>query len=532
MYQDLKNLKFVLYARKSTDRDDRQVQSIDDQIGRMTKLASERGLKIIHIIRESKSAKTPGKRPGFQEMLDMVNSSKANGIITWQLNRLFRNPREGGEIVWLLQEEIIKAIVTSEKDYLPDDNALPISVEGGMANQYIRELSKNVKRGLDKKISGGWFGAFSPLGYLNDQATKTIIKDPVRFPLVRRMWDMMLTGRYSPNQIRIIANEDWGFKTRTTTNWKGGPLTNSGIYKMFNNTFYKGVITWKGNETPGKHEPMVTIAEFNHVQNILGAKGRPHPKTKSFAFTGIIFCGECGCVITAEDKFKVIQSNGETKKYTYYHCTHRKADAFCTQGSITEQELERQVVEFLGRYTIRPEFRDWVLNALMESQAVEKETRLILHLKKIEEVRDVEKKRDGLLDMKLAGTLTDEEFARAKSRYSQDRERLMVELETLNADESIWTELVTRAFNFAVNARQAFLHGDLETKKTILMGLGSNLILKDKKLDITPSIWLAPIGEGTSPSPEDISTLEPLKHAVNQGSQVPLGPGNVIWLGR
>jgi hypothetical protein len=47
-------------------------------------------------------------------------------------------------------------------------------------------------------------------------------------------------------------------------------------------------------------------------------------KTKEFAYTGFIKCGECGSAITAVEKTKTIKTTGERKTYIYYHCTKRK----------------------------------------------------------------------------------------------------------------------------------------------------------------------------------------------------------------
>ena len=79
------------------------------------------------------------------------------------------------------------------------------------------------------------------------------------------------------------------------------------------------------------HRPMVTEEEWERVQYILGRKNKPRIKKHNFTFRGPIFCGECGCLVTAETKTKKIIGTGEIKKYTYYHCTRRKKDINCSQ---------------------------------------------------------------------------------------------------------------------------------------------------------------------------------------------------------
>lgn len=138
--------RFVLYARKSSEREDRQVQSIDDQISYWKTKAQEEGIEIIKIYTEEKSAKTPYVRKAFQEMCEQISKGNIDGILCWKLDRISRNPIDTGAIQYMLQKGMIKRIITSDRVYHPEDSGLLFSVETGMANQYILDLSKNVKR--------------------------------------------------------------------------------------------------------------------------------------------------------------------------------------------------------------------------------------------------------------------------------------------------------------------------------------------------------------------------------------------------
>lgn len=152
-------------------------------------------------------------------------------------------------------------------------------MESASANQYVIDLSKNVKRGLETKLTKGWLPNLAPAGYLNDQIEKTIIKDTERFNLISKMWQLMITGSYTPPRILKIANEDWGYRTRKTKRLGGKPLSRSGIYKIFTNIFYAGILEHKNRQFEGKHEPMITLDEYDRVQVLMGRKGKPRPKS-------------------------------------------------------------------------------------------------------------------------------------------------------------------------------------------------------------------------------------------------------------
>jgi len=102
-------------------------------------------------------------------MLERIHKGEAEGILTWKLNRLARNPIDGGQISWMLQQNIIKHIQTFERDYYPTDNVILMQVEFGMANQYVKDLSIDVKRGMRQKAERGWYPiAVLPIGYIHN----------------------------------------------------------------------------------------------------------------------------------------------------------------------------------------------------------------------------------------------------------------------------------------------------------------------------------------------------------------------------
>ncbi|MDD5688936.1 MAG: recombinase family protein [Caldisericia bacterium] len=533
MKQETNKIKYFLYARKSSESEDRQVQSIDDQINRLKELATDLNLDIKKIYTESKSAKKPNNRPLFDEIIRRIENSEANGILCWQINRLSRNPIDSGKLSWLLQQGILKSIQTIDRQYLPDDNVLLFNVESGMANQYILDLKKNVKRGTESKLQKGWKPNLAPLGYLNDKAEKTIIKDTERFNLIRKMWDLMLTGNYTPPKILDIANDEWGFKTRTfkKKGYGGKPLSRSGIYKIFTNIFYAGVIDYYDTQYEGRHEPMITFEEYDRVQTILGRKGRPRPKTHKFAFTGFIRCGECGCLYTAETKKKFIKSTGEIREYTYYHCTRRTRRVNCTQRkAIKENDLELQVEKELEKYTILPEFLNWALEGLNEKNNKEIEDRTKVYEMQHKTLIQNQKELDELTKMRYRQLIDDEIFVKEKNDLQAKISQLKGKLRETEARAERWLELTERTFNFATYARKAFFEDGLELKKEILMALGKSPIIKDGKLTIEANEWFQPIGNDYPALEKEYLRLEPIKMPLNKAKTEALASVRARWL--
>lgn len=135
-------------------------------------------------------------------MLKRIERGEAEGIVTWHPDRLARNSLDGGRIIYLLDRKILKDLKFSTFAFENNPQGkFMLSIMLGYSKYYVDSLSENVKRGNRAKLERGWRPNQAPLGYINDKETKTVVKDPVHFPLVRKMYDLMLTGTHSPKQI-------------------------------------------------------------------------------------------------------------------------------------------------------------------------------------------------------------------------------------------------------------------------------------------------------------------------------------------
>ncbi|PJA46162.1 hypothetical protein CO174_00785 [Candidatus Uhrbacteria bacterium CG_4_9_14_3_um_filter_50_9] len=530
------DINYFMYCRKSSEDSARQVQSIENQKEIMSKLAHDMGLNVVDIFTESRSAKEPGNRPRFEKMLERIRDGDANGILCWKIDRLSRNPVDSGTLQWMLQKQIIKSIQTIDREYQPEDNALILAVESGVANQYILDLRKSSMRGTQRKLQQGWRPGVAPLGYLNekdDQGLGIVVPDPERYDLVRRLWDFMLTGSYTIPQLFYISSDEWGLRTRKMRRQGGKAVSLSGLHRIFTNDFYTGSFTYSGELYEGKHKPMISLNEFDRVQQILGRKGKPRAQSHNFAFTGFIRCGECGCSITAEKKTKYIKSTGKTKSYVYYRCTKKRRELHCSQSTcVREEELETQMSTELKKITILPEFRDWALEVLGTEHKKEVETRSKLYESQQKALRDAQGHLDSLTDMRIKKLLTDDEYLLKRDQIKDEIKRLKHEVVDTESRAEHWLELTEQTFNFATYARVHFNETeDLQLKKQIMMALGSNPTIQDGKLSIELSEWLVPIAEGYPALEMQFRTLEPTKNGQDKRKMNAIASVHSSWLG-
>src|SRR5579862_269654 len=315
-------MRFIQYARKSSESDERQVQSIQDQEAVLARLAEANGYQIVEKLSEAKSAKMPGTRPIFDEMLEKIRRGEADGILCWHINRLSRNPVDSGQLSWMLQQGTIQCIKTAESQYLPGDNVVVLAVESAVANQYIIDLRKAVARGHGEKAGRHWYPYRPKPGYRLNPETKLLEVDPKRFDLLCRAW-RILVGRSANIPTVHGYLEDWGYRTRRKSGLPGKAAKLSYLYTLFSDPFYCGEYEYEGQWRRSKHPPMVTRAEFDRVQEFIHGPIKRKMSKQRFAFTGLMLCGHCGCQITAERKVKHYPQTKRTAVYDYYRCTRK-----------------------------------------------------------------------------------------------------------------------------------------------------------------------------------------------------------------
>lgn len=516
----MNQIKYVLYARKSSEGEDKQVQSVEDQVKVMTDLAKKKGFKVVEILRESKSAKAPFQRPELTKMLAMINKSEANGILCWQINRLSRNPAESGMIQQLLQDEKLQVIQTHDRTYLPDDNAVIFSVEASIGNQFIRDHRKNVKRGLAAKYRSGGITGVAPPGYVNNYGRKTVSPDPIRFPLIKKAFDMYLTGNYSVPQVLRALNEDWGYLTTKRQHIGGNPLSRTGLYNIFRNPRYAGWVPnfyEDGKFYPASFESMITEEEYDQVQRLLGDKGKPRLcASKQFALKGFIKCGECGCMITAEMHKKKL-ANGGVNEHTYYHCTRKRP---CSQrGSIREQDLFDRVTALIDEYELTPQLYEWGMEALKDMADSEITERTGIQTMQFQSIDEVQGRLDKLLDLVTDGFITPDDYKNKSKTLKEELARRQNEQHDMASRTKNWYEFVGKQLDTLTMANEKFVKGDLGDKKDILLAIGQNPVILDGQLLITPNDWILPIKKGAADMRKELEKVRTMPDKIQKASE-------------
>ena len=344
-------VKYCLYARKSTESEERQVLSIDSQISEMLKLAEREGLEIVSMKRESHSAKETGQRPIFNEIVEEIKAKKFNGILTWAPDRISRNAGDLGKVIDLMDANILQDIRTYGQRFTnsPNDKFM-LMILCSQAKLENDNRGINVRRGLRTRVEMGLWPGMAPLGYLNqklmDRKCQLAI-DPARAPVIKKIFEKVAYEQWSGRKVYNWLRFELNFHTRGNR-----PLTLSGVYKILDNPIYYGPFEFpkkSGNWYQGKHTPIVDQELFEKAQAHL-TRDQIVRETKEFSFTKLFTCGYCGSGISAEEKWKQLKDGG-SNRYIYYSCSRAK-DRNCKNKYIREEDLITELLKILDQVNL------------------------------------------------------------------------------------------------------------------------------------------------------------------------------------
>lgn len=525
--------KYFLYARRSTVSDGKQVLSIESQLKEMKQLSKRLGLDVIEPpFIESMSSKAPG-RPVFNEMISRIQSGEAQGILCWKIDRLARNPIDGGQIIWLLKEYGIEIVTSSQTYSQSTDASMMMYLEFGIAQKFIDDLGKNSKRGMKTKAEKGWYPAPAPIGYLNtpdkQKGFKTIIVDKSKYPLVRKAFDDVISGKQPMSVWRTIRDN------RSLLNKSGKPISRSAFYYIITNPFYTGDFEWPRNSGAwykGQHKPLITTEEFEIVQRMLGRHGKPISRSHQFDLTGLMRCAECNCAVTATKKTKYYKRTNRTATYTYYHCSHRNPNQKCFQIPVTETEMNNEIGDLLLSIRLKPEFIEWAkkwLKALYDKESAIEHSNLESQNYALEKV---EKKLSALLDMRLDGKVDEHSYESKKAELEEEKFNLKSHIEGTGSTLSDQRIKIENALDFAYASFTKFNTGSREDKHHIMTSLGSNLMMENKKVRITLKKYLEVCTKQENWKENYKDWLEPQEYSDLLAKRPDLRPAIPNWLPR
>ena len=508
--------KFFLYARKSTDVEDKQILSIEAQLQELRDFAKRENIEIAREFVEKQSAKIPG-RPIFNDMLLQIEAGEADSILSWHPDRLARNSVDGGKIIYLLDTNVIVGLKFPSFwfESTPQGKFM-LNIAFGQSKYYVDSLSENTKRGLRQKVRRGEYPSLAPIGYINDTRNKTVVVDKKQSPIIIKAFEMYAKGDQTLERIGIFLEQN-----RLITRI-GQKIHISRATFILSNPFYYGHFRYGGEIHEGHYKPIISKKLFDQVQVIMKQKSRPRHKQKNEPqiFCGLITCASCGMMITGEYKVKT-QKNGTQHFYTYYHCTKKSKTQKCSEPCIRQESLDAQVSTMLQKVSMPSDWAEY-LNMRLDGDRKESAKSVSVFVEKNQKrIKDITVKLQRLLDGYLEQDIDKEIYRAEKAKLLSEKKSLEEEISSVQQKQNSWLEPMQKWIKEAADMEKIALDCDLLHKKVVAKKVfGSNLLLQNKTLRASAPTFPNSLAEsGENP-------WSCLRHALHLAG---IQPERTIW---
>ena len=472
-------LKYFIYARKSTDVEDKQVQSIDGQLDELRSLAKREKLIVVEELIEKQSAKIPG-RPIFNKMLDRIEKGQANGILSWHPDRLARNSVDGGKIIYLVDIGKISALKFNTFWFEPTPQGkFMLSMSFSQSKYYVDSLSENTRRGLHQKARNGYFPSSAPTGYLNDSRNKSIVIDKRVAPHIISIFEKYAQGNIQLKEISsFLASK--GVKTRLNNH-----KSLVSIRTILSNPFYTGFFRYGGEIYEGRHDPIISKKLFDEVQEVLNIRNHPwkHARVERIhkPYLGLLRCGECGMMITAEIKNRH-HVDGSSSTFKYYRCTKKSKVVKCLQPNyILEEDLHSQLTTLIKQYSLKQDWASQMLSKLKQEESDISQSSLEVIATKRKDLETINAKLKLLLDSYLDQVIDMQSFQEKKFELASKKKTIEEQILSLKRHQGSWIEPMKSWISEASSVDQIVSSNNKDDIKVLASKIfGSNITLENK----------------------------------------------------
>ena len=462
-------LKYFLYARKSSEDDDRQVMSIEAQLFELREFARKENLEILAEFQESKSAKTPG-REVFNEMMTRIEAGEANGVLGWHPDRLARNSIDGGRVIYAVDTRKVVSLRFPTFWFEPTPQGLfMLQVAFGQSKYYSDNLSEHIKRGVRQKLRRGEWLNLAPFGYQNNPRIRNIEPHPTNARIVKLAYEEYAKGTHTFNSLGLFL-ADLGVVSRS-----GTPLAKASIKRLLTHRVYLGFVKHGDEWFEGSFEPLVSSALFEAVQVVLKDKERPRKRKikHDFPFTGLFRCTECDSMISAQ-----WTTNRHGTRYRYYRCSKKRGR--CSQSYVQEKDLVTKVQARLQTISLCDRYTNWMLEQVKEWEreeigASQSEIQNVSAKIKVDEER-----MEKLLSAYLDGDVPKDVYLKRKDALMRSLATLKEEMKAFESGRNQWVEPLR---NWILDTKQAtFLSSSTDFHKiaSFVKKVGTNPTVRNK----------------------------------------------------
>ena len=435
----------VIYARVSSREQEREGYSIPAQLKLLHEYARKYGLTVVREFIDIESAKNPGRREFGNMLIFLETDEHCRIILVEKTDRLYRNRTDALRVEQLEQERDVQIHLVKESTIICKDSRSQVrfthDVHVAVAKFYSENLREEVKKGMREKAEQGFYPAHAPFGYRNNPTTRAIDIDPVKAPVVKRIFELYASGRHTLLSLRKAVRSETGIG-----------INRSYFEKMLKNRFYIGFFRWQGVEYKGHHDRLIDFSLFQRVQDVFSGRNKGKRREHDFAFAGLLSCAHDGCTITSEL---------HKGKYVYYRCSYGRGK--CDLPYMPEPVLSEKLGTILKDIYVPDHVVRAVVDCMSGDQGraeAQREAQVSSARQRLAALRT---RMDQAYEDKLDGKLDEQMWTRKMKDWRQQEvelEATLCRLETGAGPQNVITaqrilELANRAYSLYLTRNHA-----------------------------------------------------------------------------
>jgi DNA invertase Pin-like site-specific DNA recombinase len=454
------------YIRVSTVKQGEHGVSLIEQKAAIERYCQKSSLNISRWFEEQETAAKRG-RPVFGQMIKLLRSNKASGVIMHKIDRSARNLKDWADLGELIDAGVEVHFANEALDMNSRGGRLSADIQAVVAADFIRNLREETKKGIYGRLKQGLYPMPAPLGYLNSSPGKPKSVDPEKSPLIRQAFELYSTGRFN---MKELAQEMFkvGFRSKTGGMVKHGPLQ-----KVITNPFYTGIIKVKktGQTFSGCHEAIISTGLYQRAQEFLSGKTHRKGQKHFFTFRQLFLCEHCKHSLVGERQ----------KGIVYYRCH----SIGCPSATLPERKIDTAIIRQLIRLECSQEEKDYFRKKLqgMKLGWQGRQQTLIQSLKL--QLEQTESRQNRLTDAYLDQAIEKDVFEQRKTALQMERRQLEEQLQKFNDPKTSVPDQLQELVELASRAYLLYKHANPFEKPDLVKTLSSNRSLENKELKIT-----------------------------------------------
>lgn len=466
------NKKAAIYLRVSSKGQEENGFSLDAQEKLAVEYAAKQGLKVVKIWKGAESAWGKIERQNFSEMLSyMKKHSDVRHVIFDVLDRMTRNDVDKIKIAELVKEyDKVIHFSRDNKIYSREsssDDEFMLDVQVAVAKKMSNDISRKTTMGMTEKAEQGIYPSRAPIGYLNNRNTGKIDVDPVRGPLIKKLFELTASGEYSLPMIEEILYKD-GLRERL----HGSRVRKNTLYRVLHNPIYYGEFRWAKKLYQGVHIPLISKDLYERAHKALSQFQRPRVTTRNYPFSNLLHCKTCGCSVVGDFA---------KRKYMYYRCSFAKGQ-HPHEKYLREHLLDEGFCEMVDSIVIPTDVAKWLQKAVdLRLKYVEKAQNKEMAALKAE-LSKTESKLEQLYNEGLERGFSAEFVNHNEKRYKKRIAELAQQIQVQQINPQAIRQKSIDILKLVCNMGTIYRKAPLSEKKPLLRHIASDYILDGHKI--------------------------------------------------